>query len=86
MLIREIEVHDGSKLWAEQRLKTKVCPELHQNLERFLRHRQELIEENLYYLFGITLSADDEPSLRVMACHALSACGLPRPFVSDCLR
>ncbi|OQE29586.1 hypothetical protein PENSTE_c002G08775 [Penicillium steckii] len=32
------------------------------------------ITENLNYLFGIALSADDEPSLRIMACHALCAC------------
>ena len=36
--------------------------------------RQEQITENLNYLFGIALSADDEPSLRIMACHALYAC------------
>lgn len=30
--------------------------------------------ENLNYLFGIAFSADDEPSLRIMACHALCAC------------
>ncbi|KAJ5698101.1 hypothetical protein N7462_000106 [Penicillium macrosclerotiorum] len=35
---------------------------------------KQLISENLSYLFGIALSADDEPSLRIMACHALSAC------------
>lgn len=34
------------------------------------------ITENLNYLFGIALSADDEPSLRIMACHALCACEL----------
>lgn len=40
---------------------------------------QEQITENLNYLFGIALSADDEPSLRIMACHALYACTcLPR--------
>ncbi|KAJ5895632.1 hypothetical protein N7495_007323 [Penicillium taxi] len=35
---------------------------------------KEQITENLNYLFGIALSADDEPSLRIMACHALCAC------------
>ncbi|KAJ6015886.1 Protein of unknown function DUF3468 [Penicillium herquei] len=35
---------------------------------------KEQISENLNYLFGIALSADDEPSLRIMACHALCAC------------
>ncbi|KAJ5893121.1 hypothetical protein N7504_009812 [Penicillium tannophilum] len=35
---------------------------------------KDQISENLDYLFGIALSADDEPSLRIMACHALCAC------------
>ncbi|KAJ5890453.1 uncharacterized protein N7473_006681 [Penicillium subrubescens] len=35
---------------------------------------KEQISENLNYLFGIAFSADDEPSLRIMACHALCAC------------
>ncbi|KAJ5180897.1 Protein of unknown function DUF3468 [Penicillium capsulatum] len=35
---------------------------------------KEQITENLNYLFGVALSADDEPSLRIMACHALCAC------------
>ena len=30
--------------------------------------------ENLSVLFGIALSADDDPSARTMACHALCAC------------
>ena len=30
--------------------------------------------ENLSVLFGIALSADDDPSARSMACHALCAC------------
>lgn len=34
MMIREIEVYDGSKLLTEQRLKTKVCPESYQNPQR----------------------------------------------------
>lgn len=35
---------------------------------------KEQISDNLNYLWGIALSADDEPSLRIMACHALCAC------------
>ncbi|KAJ5302192.1 hypothetical protein N7508_007055 [Penicillium antarcticum] len=35
---------------------------------------QEQISQTLNYLFGVALSADDEPSLRIMACHTLSAC------------
>ncbi|KAJ5128282.1 Protein of unknown function DUF3468, partial [Penicillium atrosanguineum] len=35
---------------------------------------KEQITDNLNYLWGIALSADDEPSLRIMACHALCAC------------
>jgi hypothetical protein len=37
-------------------------------------HIKEQITDNLNYLWGIALSADDEPALRVMACHALCAC------------
>ncbi|KAJ5096374.1 Protein of unknown function DUF3468, partial [Penicillium alfredii] len=37
--------------------------------------RKEDITENLDLLFGIALSADDDASLRIMACHALSTCG-----------
>lgn len=37
-------------------------------------NNRERIADNLNYLFGIALSADDEPSLRIMACHALCAC------------
>lgn len=38
--------------------------------------------ENLSVLFGIALSADDDPSARTMACHALCACmGLFRPLL-----
>ncbi|KAI2791973.1 hypothetical protein POX_b02002 [Penicillium oxalicum] len=35
---------------------------------------KEQITENLNYLFGIALSSDDEPSLRILAGHALCAC------------
>lgn len=42
-------------------------------------HIKEQITDNLNYLWGIALSADDEPALRVMACHALCACTLHSP-------
>ncbi|KAG2413960.1 hypothetical protein HFD88_003151 [Aspergillus terreus] len=48
--------------------------------------------ENLNLLFGIALSTDDEPSLRILACHALWACAtwihdpLSRSSLLDLLR
>lgn len=43
---------------------------------------QEEVMENLSVLFGIALSADDDPSARTMACHALCACmELSRPLL-----
>ncbi|KAL2798599.1 hypothetical protein BJX66DRAFT_35747 [Aspergillus keveii] len=36
---------------------------------------EDYITQNLSTLFGIALSSDGDPSARVMACHALSACG-----------
>ncbi|KAJ6151739.1 hypothetical protein N7470_006867 [Penicillium chermesinum] len=53
---------------------------------------KEAITENLNYLFGIALSADDEPSLRIMSCHAMFACSawiddpLARHLLFDLLR
>lgn len=41
--------------------------------ERHMKIKEQ-ITDNLNYLWGIALSADDEPSLRIMACHALCAC------------
>ncbi|CAG8186412.1 unnamed protein product [Penicillium olsonii] len=32
------------------------------------------LAENLHFMFGIAVSTDDEPSLRITACHALFAC------------
>ncbi|KAJ5342864.1 hypothetical protein N7541_011988 [Penicillium brevicompactum] len=32
------------------------------------------LTENLHFMFGIAVSTDDEPSLRITACHALFAC------------
>ena len=75
MLIREIELYDVS---AERRATLKVSLEWMSltppRINAHCLHHQEQISENLDYLFGIALSADDEPSLRIMACHALCAC------------
>lgn len=43
--------------------------------DRHARRLNEEVMENLSVLFGIALSADDDPSARTMACHALCACG-----------
>ncbi|PLB37594.1 Zn(II)2Cys6 transcription factor [Aspergillus candidus] len=51
----------------------------------------KIIENNILkyldILFGIALSTDDEPSLRIMACHALCACGtwIRSPLAQNCL-
>ncbi|GKZ32664.1 hypothetical protein AbraIFM66950_002197 [Aspergillus brasiliensis] len=43
--------------------------------------------QSLSILFGIALSVDDEISLRIMACHALCACGswIRDPLAQTCL-
>lgn len=43
--------------------------------------QQNNILKYLDILFGIALSTDDEPSLRIMACHALCACKSPSPYL-----
>ncbi|OGE49906.1 hypothetical protein PENARI_c019G05382 [Penicillium arizonense] len=44
------------------------------HLEQPVRLKNEIIE-NLYFIFGIALSADDDPPLRITASHVLRACG-----------
>ncbi|KAJ5951665.1 uncharacterized protein N7479_010078 [Penicillium vulpinum] len=44
------------------------------NLEQPVKLRNDLAE-TLNFMFGIATSADDDPSLRITACHALFACG-----------
>lgn len=69
---RSIRLHDG----AARQTQGMTCPQLPTIpiLISILTLPQEQITENLNYLFGIAFSADDEPSLRIMACHALCAC------------
>ncbi|KAE8156566.1 hypothetical protein BDV40DRAFT_305976 [Aspergillus tamarii] len=43
---------------------------------------QDEAMRNLSIVLGIALSADDDPPLRIMACHALFACG---PWIYDSL-
>ncbi|KAB8222372.1 hypothetical protein BDV33DRAFT_189792 [Aspergillus novoparasiticus] len=45
------------------------------------------IVRNLSIVLGIALSADDDPPVRIMACHALSACGswIRDPLAQTCL-
>ncbi|KAE8326375.1 hypothetical protein BDV39DRAFT_93771 [Aspergillus sergii] len=45
------------------------------------------IVRNLSIVLGIALSADDDPPVRIMACHALSACGswIRDPVAQTCL-
>lgn len=78
MLIRELEVYNRT-MPVGQRTNLKVrfpfIPTRHH-----LTKPQSRITENLDYLFGIAFSADDEPSLRIMACHALCACS---PWIED---
>lgn len=50
-----------------------------------LNTEQEEVMENLSILFGIAISADDDPSARTMACHALCACK-SEPFLTYLLR
>ncbi|KAL2841697.1 hypothetical protein BJY01DRAFT_7795 [Aspergillus pseudoustus] len=52
-----------------------------------LQEREEYITHNLGILFGIALSSDGDPSARVMACHALCACGswVREPLAQRCL-
>ncbi|OQD83140.1 hypothetical protein PENANT_c018G05663 [Penicillium antarcticum] len=44
------------------------------HLEQPVRLKHELTE-NLYFIFGIALSADDDPPLRITASHVLRGCG-----------
>ncbi|CDM38168.1 Zn(2)-C6 fungal-type DNA-binding domain [Penicillium roqueforti FM164] len=44
------------------------------HLEQPVKLRHDLAE-TLNFMFGIATSADDDPSLRITACHALFACG-----------
>ncbi|EKV11610.1 hypothetical protein PDIG_17730 [Penicillium digitatum PHI26] len=44
------------------------------NFEQPVKLRNDLAE-TLNFMFGIAISADDDPSLRITACHALFACG-----------
>ncbi|KAJ6038816.1 uncharacterized protein N7446_012625 [Penicillium canescens] len=44
------------------------------HLEQPVRLKNEIIE-NLYLIFGIALSADNDPPLRITASHVLRACG-----------
>lgn len=73
MLIWECEVYHSS-IPPEQRGSLKVCPLLGSEERGLCSQCQAQITENLNYLFGLAFSADDEPSLRIMACHALCAC------------
>ncbi|KAJ5876327.1 uncharacterized protein N7529_001911 [Penicillium soppii] len=43
------------------------------HLEQPMQLKADLAE-NLNFMFGIAVSAEDEPSLRITACHALFAC------------
>ncbi|XHG09024.1 hypothetical protein AWENTII_012105 [Aspergillus wentii] len=54
---------------------------------REFRRMREDVMENLGILFGIALSTDDDPSARIMACHALCACGswIHDPLAQNCL-
>ncbi|KAF7133990.1 hypothetical protein CNMCM5793_005516 [Aspergillus hiratsukae] len=51
------------------------------------RIKQDDILTNLGILFGIALSTDDDPSVRIMAGHALCACGswILDPLAQNCL-
>lgn len=73
LLVREIEYSEGSIDAPARRAKIKVRLSSFV-FEALLILLQEVIDENLNYLFGIVLSADDEPSLRIMSCHAIYAC------------
>ncbi|KXG51815.1 Protein of unknown function DUF3468 [Penicillium griseofulvum] len=44
------------------------------HLEQPVKLRSDLAR-TLNFMFGIAISADDDPSLRITACHALFACG-----------
>ncbi|KAL2812154.1 hypothetical protein BJX63DRAFT_259922 [Aspergillus granulosus] len=48
---------------------------------------EDCVTQNLGIIFGIALSSDGDPSARVMACHALCACGswVREPLVQRCL-
>jgi hypothetical protein len=70
--IRSIRLHPRAAYQSQGMIQNSSIPPLRNlNLHSSL---QEQISENLNYLFGIAFSADDEPSLRIMACHALCAC------------
>lgn len=42
---------------------------------------QDEVIKNLGIIFGIALSAEDDPPVRIMACHALCACKKRTPAV-----
>ncbi|KAJ5782059.1 hypothetical protein N7457_003833 [Penicillium paradoxum] len=56
------------------------------HLEQPVKLRSDLAE-NLNFMFGIAISADDDPSLRITACHALFVCGswIDDPLVQNAL-
>ncbi|KAG2010737.1 hypothetical protein GB937_007706 [Aspergillus fischeri] len=55
--------------------------------EHIVRRIKDDILTNLGIIFGIALSTDDDPSVRIMACHALCACGswILDPLAQNCL-
>lgn len=74
MLIRELEGWEPSMRHLEQPVRLKVCSFfLWCGVDSADECQNEIIE-NLNFIFGIALSADDDPPLRITASHVLRAC------------
>jgi hypothetical protein len=73
MLIRELEFYDRSMLHLEQPVKLRVRFSF-SSYSVLCSPSQNDLAETLNFMFGIAVSADDDPTLRITACHALFVC------------